>query len=170
MQPGIDLETVTRECNCGFEQLGPRQLSIFTMGLLGNPEWTDSPNSGSDPSACRNQLGSAPAGAFSRPSNVVMLPPASPRTRKPPPPMPELCGSTTVKASITAIAASTAFPPACSIARPASSARGSAALTSPASARLDRASTGEARGSANRRPSKMGNAKSRSAMIFLMSR
>src|SRR6187551_3048734 len=45
--------------------------------------------------------------------------------------MPELCGSTTVRASIVAIAASTALPPWRSIAAPASAARGSAALTRP---------------------------------------
>lgn len=45
--------------------------------------------------------------------------------------MPELCGSTTVKASITAIAASVAEPPFAKIASPAAVARGSAALTAP---------------------------------------
>ena len=45
--------------------------------------------------------------------------------------MPELCGSTTVSASIVAIAASVALPPWRSIAAPASAARGSAALTTP---------------------------------------
>jgi len=51
---------------------------------------------------------------------------------KPPPPMPELCGSTTVSANMTAIAASTADPPWASIASPAAVARGSALLTAPA--------------------------------------
>src|SRR5512139_137952 len=50
---------------------------------------------------------------------------------KPPPPMPELCGSTTPSASMVAIAASVALPPARSISAPAAAARGSAALTTP---------------------------------------
>src|SRR6185503_7323099 len=50
---------------------------------------------------------------------------------KPPPPMPELCGSTTLRASNVAIAASAALPPRRSISTPAAAARGSAALTIP---------------------------------------
>src|SRR3546814_11285705 len=45
--------------------------------------------------------------------------------------MPEDCGSTTVSASIIAIAASAALPPARKISRPASLARGSADETAP---------------------------------------
>jgi hypothetical protein len=45
--------------------------------------------------------------------------------------MPELCGSTTVRAIIVAIAASVALPPARRISAPAAAARGSAALTMP---------------------------------------
>src|SRR5436190_17030093 len=50
---------------------------------------------------------------------------------KPPPPMPELCGSTTFSASKVAIAASAAVPPCRNIDAPAAAARGSAALTMP---------------------------------------
>src|SRR4051812_42628778 len=52
-------------------------------------------------------------------------------TMKLPPPMPELCGSTTLSASIVAIAASVALPPLRRISTPAAAARGSAALTTP---------------------------------------
>src|ERR1700730_17164943 len=44
-----------------------------------------------------------------------------------PPPSPEDCGSTTLRISCTAIAASAALPPACKISRPASTATGLAA-------------------------------------------
>ena len=47
--------------------------------------------------------------------------------------MPELCGSTTVSASIVAMAASAALPPARNISTPAAAARGSAAETAPPS-------------------------------------
>src|SRR5688500_12468183 len=49
--------------------------------------------------------------------------------RNPPPPMPELCGSTNPSMVCTATAASMALPPARSISRPASTASGFAAPT-----------------------------------------
>src|SRR5579859_4096057 len=54
---------------------------------------------------------------------------------KPPPPRPEAIGSTTPRASDTATAASTAFPPSASTSRPASAASGCAATTMPFSER-----------------------------------
>jgi 5-oxoprolinase (ATP-hydrolysing) len=53
----------------------------------------------------------------------------SQRTMNAPPPRPELCGSTRFSTSCTAIAASTALPPARRISRPASAASGLAAAT-----------------------------------------
>lgn len=79
----------------------------------------------------KNQSGPAARGAASRPSIVSTWPCASAVSRKPPPPIPELCGSTTPSASIVAMAASVADPPSRSIAAPASAARGSAAETAP---------------------------------------
>ena len=99
-----------------------------------SPLRTESMKGGNSPVSLRNQSGVAPEGAVSRPSKVVTEPPASPRTRNPPPPIPELCGSTTVSASITAIAASVALPPRARISSPAACARGSAALTAPVKA------------------------------------
>src|SRR5690606_22952060 len=96
------------------------------------PEMTASMNGSGRPSSPRNHCGSAPAGAVSRPSIVSNSPASDPCTKNPPPPIPELCGSTTVRASIVAIAASVALPPCRRIAAPASAARGSAALTRPA--------------------------------------
>ena len=62
----------------------------------------------------------AAAGAISRPSMVcIQLRFASWWRKNPPPPMPLDWGSTTVKASIIAIAASVAEPPACNISKPA---------------------------------------------------
>src|SRR5438309_1551816 len=51
--------------------------------------------------------------------------------RKPSPPIPDICGSTTFSAAATAIAASTAFPPAASVRTPASAASGCPAATIP---------------------------------------
>ena len=48
-----------------------------------------------------------------------------------PPPIPALCGSTTLSASMVAIAASVALPPLRKISAPAAAARGSAAETMP---------------------------------------
>src|SRR5436190_19518337 len=50
---------------------------------------------------------------------------------KPSPPIPDICGSTTFSAAATAIAASTAFPPAASVRTPASAASGCPAATIP---------------------------------------
>ena len=70
----------------------------------------------------------AAAGAISRMSKVVVLPSIA-TTMKPPPPSPELHGSTTDSANDTASAASTALPPAARMARPASVASGCALAT-----------------------------------------
>src|SRR5690606_27850636 len=67
-----------------------------------------------------------------------------PWSRNPPPPIPELCGSTTVSASIVAIAASAALPPRRSISATASAALGSAALTTPRVAAVSAAVAGAA--------------------------
>jgi hypothetical protein len=84
------------------------------------------------PSAPRNQSGPAAFGAVSRPSMVVNAPVLpSLATKNMPPPMPEFCGSTTLSASMVAIAASVALPPWRRISTPAEAARGSAALTMP---------------------------------------
>src|SRR3546814_10895667 len=56
------------------------------------------------------------------------------RSRKPPPPMPLDCGSTTLSASIIAMAASVAEPPLRNISWPAALARGSAEETTPPAA------------------------------------
>ena len=95
------------------------------------PPTTASMNGIGLPSRPMNRSGFAVAGAVSRPSSVESEPrPASLQcTRKAPPPMPELCGSTRLSTSCTAIAASTALPPARSISRPASAASGFAAAT-----------------------------------------
>jgi hypothetical protein len=64
----------------------------------------------------------APAGAVSRPSKACMClvaPAPVLCNKKAPPPMPLDCGSTNPKTICTAIAASTADPPACNISRPA---------------------------------------------------
>src|SRR5215475_4376344 len=50
---------------------------------------------------------------------------------KPPPPMPELSGSTTLRANCTATAASTAFPPCSKTLAPTSAARGFETATTP---------------------------------------
>ena len=82
------------------------------------------------PSGLRNRSGRAAAGAVSRPSRVMTRRDAwSQCTMKLPPPMPELCGSTTLSTSCTAMAASTALPPIRSISRPAAAASGLAAAT-----------------------------------------
>jgi hypothetical protein len=59
----------------------------------------------------------APRGAVSRPSQADTLSalPASQCSRKPPPPMPEDCGSTRFSTHCAAIAASSALPPSCRI-------------------------------------------------------
>ena len=63
------------------------------------------------------------AGAVSRPSNASTLPSDLRKCIiKAPPPMPELCGSTSVSTACAAIAASTALPPTRRISRPATEA------------------------------------------------
>ncbi len=82
------------------------------------------------PSGPRNMSGRAEAGAISRPSKlVVFLLLGSNTSRKAPPPMPEDSGSTSPSTIWVAMAASTALPPARSMASPASAASGLAAAT-----------------------------------------
>src|SRR5690606_36558433 len=108
------------------------------------PDSTASIKGNGRPSWPRNQSGAAAAGAVSRPSRVSIVPSAEWCSRNPPPPIPELCGSTTVSASIVAIAASVALPPRRSISAPASAARGSAALTTPRASAVSGAVAGAA--------------------------
>jgi hypothetical protein len=80
-----------------------------------------------------NRSGRALAGACSRPSSDSSRPVfASCDSTNAPPPIPEDCGSTTVSATATAIAASAAVPPRRSISSPASDARTSALVTTAA--------------------------------------
>ncbi len=76
------------------------------------------------PSAARNSSARAPAGEVSRASRNPLRPSAWRSRKKPPPPRPELEGSTTAKAALTATAASKALPPARSTSKPASVASG----------------------------------------------
>ena len=69
-------------------------------------------------------------GAVSRPSNVVSFPVvASNHTRKAPPPIPELCGSTKPRTACTATIASAAVPPSFRTRAPAAAACGLATAT-----------------------------------------
>ncbi len=87
----------------------------------------------------RYRSGRAAAGAVSRKSTTTPSGRcASLRIMKPPPPMPEAAGSTTPRANPHATAASTALPPAWSMATPAWAASGRAALTMPRTPRADR--------------------------------
>ena len=72
----------------------------------------------------------AAKGAVSRPSNVVsFLVVASNHTRKAPPPIPELCGSTKPRTACTATIASAAVPPSFRTRAPAVAAWGLATAT-----------------------------------------
>ena len=72
----------------------------------------------------------AAIGAVSRPSNVVSsLVVASNHTRKAPPPIPELCGSTKPRTACTATIASAAVPPSFRTRAPAVAAWGLATAT-----------------------------------------
>ena len=82
------------------------------------------------PFASRNMSARAEAGAISRPSKlVVFFVLGSNSSMKAPPPMPDDSGSTRPSTICTAMAASTALPPARSISSPASAASGLAAAT-----------------------------------------
>ena len=84
------------------------------------------------PCAFNNKDSSARAGAVSRPSKACMRrvgPTPWLCNKKAPPPMPLDCGSTKPKTICTAIAASTADPPACNMSRPAWEANGLALAT-----------------------------------------
>src|SRR5205807_1819077 len=85
------------------------------------------------PSGLVNSLVSALAGARSRPSTAKVLPCPFARCTimKPPPPMPENSGSTTLSANWMAAAASMALPPLRSILAPASAASGCDTATTP---------------------------------------
>ena len=63
----------------------------------------------------QNEVGVMAAGAVSRPSIVVTLPPAVRITMKPPPPTPHENGSVTPRTPAAATAASIAFPPFVSV-------------------------------------------------------
>ena len=87
------------------------------------------------PSSRRNISTVAPAGAVSRPSyTVIAFVSASKYNIKPPPPNPELCGSTKLSIASMATAASTAEPPASNTATPAFVAWGLAVTTMPSRA------------------------------------
>ena len=75
-----------------------------------------------------NRSCGASTGAVSRPSNTCNCRPSW-CSKNAPPPIPLDCGSTKVNTICTAIAASTAEPPACKIRYPASLANGCAAAT-----------------------------------------
>src|SRR6266404_2341766 len=85
------------------------------------------------PSGLVNNVISALAGALSRPSIAKVLPCPFARCTimKPPPPMPENSGSTTLSANWMAAAASMALPPLRSILAPASAASGCDTATTP---------------------------------------
>ena len=92
------------------------------------PPITASMNRSGLPSRSRKRSGFAAAGAVSRPSYARSLRDAASCTSmKPPPPIPDDCGSTRPSTSCAAIAASTALPPRASIACPAPTASGFAA-------------------------------------------
>src|SRR5690606_489920 len=79
-----------------------------------------------------NMSGVAPAGEIMGYSIATLRrSPASHATRYPPPPMPFIHGSATPTAKAVAIAASIALPPRFSLVRPASTASGALAATTP---------------------------------------
>ena len=84
------------------------------------------------PSALRNKSLVTLAGAVSRPSKDSIAPLVALKcSKKPPPPIPEDCGSTRPSTICAEIAASMAEPPASSISRPARAAWGLATATMP---------------------------------------
>jgi hypothetical protein len=72
----------------------------------------------------RNIVGVAASGAVLRPSITIWRPSARRICAMPPPKMPTIIGSTTVRVNRAATAASMALPPAASISAPAAEASG----------------------------------------------